>query len=279
MTHWYVPHDSCICATWLVDMCDITHWCEARFILLQCVAVCCSVLQCVIDVGHDSFIDVRHDSQFIHMRYDSFCCSVLKCVADVSLMGDTIHSVAVCWSVLQCVIDVGHDSFIDVRHDSQCIHIRYGSFIWGLTYSYETWLIRMCDLTHSYVRHDSFIRATWLIHTCDMTHSYVPHDVCDMTHSYVRHDSFIWDMTHSYETWFIHIRRDSFIWDMTHSDETWFKLTFSLRKSPTHCSTLQHTATHCSTLQHTATHCNTLRIHCNTLCVYCNTFCNTLDLQ
>ena len=38
----------------------------------------------------------------------------------------------------------------------------------------------MWDMTHSYVRHDSFICATWLIH------------MCDMTHSYVRHDWFIW---------------------------------------------------------------------------------------
>ena len=99
----------------------------------------------------------------------------------------------------------------------------------------------MCDMTHSYVRHDSFICVTWLIHVCDMTHSYVWHDssfemcvtwlncwyvwynlcvdtcdirMCDMTtHSYVGHDLFIcgaWliymcDMTHSY------VWHDSFI--------------------------------------------------------------------
>ena len=38
------------------------------------------------------------------------------------------------------------------------------------------WLIRMWDMTHSYVWHDSFICAIWLIHMCDMTHSYVWHD-------------------------------------------------------------------------------------------------------
>jgi len=27
----------------------------------------------------------------------------------------------------------------------------------------------MCDTTHSYVRHDSFICVTWLLHTCDIT--------------------------------------------------------------------------------------------------------------
>ena len=36
--------------------------------------------------------------------------------------------------------------------------------------------IRMCDITHSYVRYDPFTCVIWLIHTCDMTHSYVWHD-------------------------------------------------------------------------------------------------------
>jgi len=59
----------------------------------------------------------------------------------------------------------------------------------------------MCDMTHSYVRHDAFICVTWLVHMCDMTHSYVWHDslicntwrihTCDMTYSYVCHDLFI----------------------------------------------------------------------------------------
>ena len=57
--------------------------------------------------------------------------------------------------------------------------------------------MHMCDMTSSYVRHDSFICATWLIHMCDMTHSYLWHDsficatwlihMCDMTHSCVWH--------------------------------------------------------------------------------------------
>jgi len=99
-----------------------------------------------------------------------------------------------------------------------------------------TCLAHMCDMTHSYVWHDSFICVTWLIHMCDMTHLYVWHDslicvtwhvhVCDTTHSYAWHASFIfvawpihiYDMIHSYVrrdscmyvTWLIHTN------DMTH---------------------------------------------------------------
>ena len=55
-----------------------------------------------------------------------------------------------------------------------------------------TWLIHTCDMTHSYVWHDSFIcmtwlersDMTWLIHMYDMTWE-IRHDI---THSYVWHD-------------------------------------------------------------------------------------------
>jgi len=65
--------------------------------------------------------------------------------------------------------------------------------------SFNTWMSRVTRRsTHSYVRHDSFIRVTWLIH------------MCDMTHSYVRHDSFIrvtWLI--SFNTWMSHVTRRS----------------------------------------------------------------------
>jgi len=70
---------------------------------------------------------------------------------------------------------------------------------------YVTWRIGICDMTHSYVRHDSFVCAKRLVHTCYITHLYVWHEsvcdlhdgkcvtwlihTCDMTHWYVRHDS------------------------------------------------------------------------------------------
>ena len=50
--------------------------------MLQCVAVCCSVLQCVAKV--------MTCMEFFHVYIRAVCCSVLQCVA-------------VCCSVLKCV--------------------------------------------------------------------------------------------------------------------------------------------------------------------------------
>jgi len=50
-----------------------------------------------------------------------------------------------------------------------------------------TWLIHMCDMTHSHVWHDSFTCVTWLIHMCSMTveveMSHVS-DTCVMSHTH-----------------------------------------------------------------------------------------------
>jgi len=88
------------------------------------------------------------------------------------------------------------------------------SYVWHDSFICGTWLFHMWDMTHSYVWHDSFICVTWRIHMCDMTHSYVWQDsfAC-VTHSCAWHDTLIcvtWpihmcDMTHSY------VWHDSFI--------------------------------------------------------------------
>ena len=81
------------------------------------------------------------------------------------------------------------------------------------TYEYHLYV---CDITHAYLWHDSFLCVTWLIHMCDMSHmcdttnSYVWHDsftcmtrlicMCDMTPSYLCHDSFTFTCSVSYKT-------------------------------------------------------------------------------
>jgi len=60
----------------------------------------------------------------------------------------------------------------------------------------------MCDMTHWYLRHDSFICATWLIHMRDMTRSY---QLCNWSLSVERHD------THTNDCWSVYEWHDSLI--------------------------------------------------------------------
>jgi len=116
------------------------------------------------------------------------------------------------------------------------------------------WLTYMCDITHSYVWHDScrgscqvtsLLPATRLVQLCDVTRSYVRHDssICvpwlirmchaiHMTHSSVWRDAFIC------ATWLIHmctmtcsyVRHDSFIcipwhpWHDSFTCATWWHI-------------------------------------------------------
>jgi len=90
-----------------------------------------------------------------------------------------------CWYVF-------HDSFIRV---SWLIHMcdMTHSYVCRDSFICVTWLFRTCVVTHSCVWHDSFVRVSWLIHMCDMTHSRVLRciRVCDTTCLYVWHDASI----------------------------------------------------------------------------------------
>jgi len=63
--------------------------------VLQCVAVCCSVLQCADSV----FVSLAFSVSLVHQRV-AVCCSVLQCVA---VCCSVLQCVAVCCSELQCV--------------------------------------------------------------------------------------------------------------------------------------------------------------------------------
>ena len=101
-------------------------------------------------------------------------------------------------------------------------------------------LVSLCDMTHSYMCHDSFICVTWLIYMCDMTYSFVWHDWFRIfmyktwlfPYSYVWHDAsriHMWDMTHSaftcvHDLFLIHMcdMTHSFVWHDSCICVTWF---------------------------------------------------------
>jgi len=149
---------------------------------------------------------------------------------------------------------VWHDLFIfvtwlvymcDMIHATKwqlCCSLRVRDSVWHDWFICVTWiihmldmterchtLVHMCNMTLSYVGHDSChtyepVCVTWIIHMLDMTDRYVQHDsficwtwlICNMTHSCVWHDL--------YATWLIHMCDMMLcaIWlihmcDMTHS--------------------------------------------------------------
>jgi len=151
---------------------------------------------------------------------------------------DPFMCVAGLWRALSvCVTGMIH--MCSLMHSYDCLLLLHG-LAPGMS---VTWLINVCDMTHSCVWHDSFICVTglwrdscewvtWLGRMCNLMHSYVCYTydeficlptnavrigtchLCDMTHSCVWHDAFMsvtWcihmcDVTHSY------VWHDSFIW-------------------------------------------------------------------
>ena len=70
--------------------------------MLQCVAVCCSVSQCVA-LSRNERLEMIEDVHLLVNRHSAVCCSVLQSVA---VCCSVLQCVAVCYSVLQCVEDV-----------------------------------------------------------------------------------------------------------------------------------------------------------------------------
>jgi len=251
MTHSYVRHNSFLRETWLIPTWDMTH----------------------SYVRHDSFLretwlipawDMTHS----YLRHDSFLRETWliptwdmmhsKCKTWLIPMWDISRFKSETWEMTRRTYlstpmsesCVRHYLFICEtwqRHDWDMIDF------WYLSTSAQrprcvTWLISMCDMTHSYVWRDSFTRETRNLHNWDVTYftylstsaqsgSAVRHDsflcatwpipMCDMTHSNVWHDLFLcvtWpnhmcDMTHSY------VWRDSFTHEpqnLHNGDATYF---------------------------------------------------------
>ena len=137
-----------------------------------------------------------------------------------------------------------------------------------------TWLMHVLHMTHSYARHDTFIRVTCPICICDMTQSFAWYDpfvdvtrlirTCDVTHSYEWYGLFIrvtWlicmcDMTHSY------VWRNSFTCDMK------VTYTHALRYVMSwHLCAMPHTHVWCEACAHAphhppATHSHTHALFC-----------------
>jgi len=108
--HPYPPRPGCsVCGS--VVWC-LAVYCGVLQCVAHCVAVCCSVLQtllqCVAHCVAVCCIALSHELlQEVSMQYVAVCCSVLQCVVVlqcVAVCCSVLHCVAVCCTVLHCVL-------------------------------------------------------------------------------------------------------------------------------------------------------------------------------
>ena len=128
----------CVCDMIHSYVCDMTHSCG----------------------GHDPFICVWHDS-FICVQWRTYMC-------------DMTHSYI--WPVSFICVRMSHGN--ETCECSICVW--YDSFMcatWLIHAVYDTceWVLSHIWMSHVYI-YTYVICVTWLIHFCDMTHSYVWHD-------------------------------------------------------------------------------------------------------
>jgi len=153
MTHSYT--NSCVWHDLFVVMssiCDMTH--SNMWLIYLCAITHPHLMSVIADVITWSSTPTRHDS-FVYMRPDSFVC--------------------VTWLIYSCVVT--HLQLMSVIADVT-IHpdMSWRIHIYNKTHSYnshDSFTTYQRDMTHSYEWHDSFVCVSWLIRMCDMTHSYV----------------------------------------------------------------------------------------------------------
>jgi len=193
VTRSYVWRDSFPFVTWLVPMCDISHFYVWHDSFLCSTCLIASKMQ--PNAGRDvKECGVTH-SYVVHMTRsyvwrDSFLRVpwLVDMCATTELSGDAARRGARrqrgWWDSFWFV---WHDSFWCAWHDS---------------YLCVTWLVPMCDMTRSCMGHDSLICVTWLVDTCDLIQltEMQPGARPDIkvgggTHFYMRHDALL------YVTW------------------------------------------------------------------------------
>ena len=199
LAHSHVWHDSSICVTWLIHtcnwrirICSMTRPCvRAAWLIIRATWLfhmratwlihMCDMTDYTCDMTLSCMIlsYVQRDS-LVHVQHDSWICAtwLIHTIGWRRCRGLRSEvCVCVCVCDMTCLY-AWHDSFMRATWDlSRCvtwlIHAISGRRFRGcrLEVCLHTWLNHICDMTSSYVQHDSFASATWLMHTCDTTHS------------------------------------------------------------------------------------------------------------
>jgi len=150
-----------MCVTWLVRICHMPHSCvwHASFMCVTWLIRPALSLAELQYVWRDSFMSVKWLIHMCDMPHSSSSFSGSTAVCDTWL----IHT----WD----------------WHHSNAWRGRF-KWLWHYSFSCVRWLIQMCCMTHSHVRHDSFICVTWLF--------YWPIQVNEWVMSHIKESCHIW---------------------------------------------------------------------------------------
>jgi len=181
MTHSYMRHDSFIYETWLSHMCNMTR--HDAFLMKES------------RLTHERVTPHTWKSHASHMREECIVTSHVTHVTESCLIYEWVMSHEA-WLFHEECIESCHTSYM--RHDS---------------FLYETWLIPIWDMTHSYMRvtpntwGSHVTHRIWMIYR--MSHVSYMNESClmygwVMSHMWMSHVSYIhsneWVMSHSYGT-------------------------------------------------------------------------------
>ena len=139
-------HDSFICVTWLVDMCDMTrsYVCHDPFICLKWLVHMCDMTHPY--VWNDSFI----------------CVTKLICMCDMTRSFQRTETLSYEWNYLSfylfLVCETNHFLCRHFGNDFVFKDLCLRTCVWGLVFKDLRSLVNM---THSHVWPDPFICVTW----------------------------------------------------------------------------------------------------------------------
>ena len=226
MNHYFLCYRTHSYLIWLIHVwhdsfiCDMTHSCVTWLIHVWHDSFICGTTPYLRDEGECLFTCVTHKStSATHcntLQHVATHCNTLQHtathLAQIHMCDEQLNSFCVTW-----LIHTWHASIYSYVPMTHYVCNWTHSYVWHDSFISDTWLIRMCDMTHSYVRHDSFVCVAWLI---TMTHLHVPWLIYVLTH--MCYDSFITcAVTHSYVLWLIHMCHDACVHVCHDSNMPW----------------------------------------------------------
>jgi len=171
-----------MCMLWLIHMCAMTH------LYLPKLHICARTHPHLPKL-HDSLTFAKNSSApwLVHICQTSIC---------------------VPWLIHICQNSLGRPHALKHSTGPHALkHAPLNTNYRNVTREYMCYDAFICDVTHSRVRP----QATWLVSICDMTHSRMTwlSPICTMTHSHMTRRVPICAVTHSNMTWLIHTWQDS----------------------------------------------------------------------